>query len=288
MNWYVSVIRETVEHIENHLDDDLTAAAAARRANISTYHFNRMFSAVTGTPLKQYIAGRKLTRATELLRRTDHTVLDIALGLGYRYPEVFSRAFKRQFGMAPARYRQSGVELPGLPKARIVERDIINYRGSLGLSGTCIRRDAGRLAGVASQFRKDSAEARAALTARHEAFILGSRDRAVFVPGIFHTVVRCSGRDDGTYAMFCGRELAGGASAPELASLELPAGWYASFRYRGDMFLIGDAFLRDLYHWILINEAELLPGAIGMLNVYTEPYPETGSVEVLVPLRQPV
>ncbi|MFE1793688.1 helix-turn-helix domain-containing protein, partial [Streptomyces sp. NPDC059525] len=52
-----------------------------------------------------YLLGIRLTRAKELLARTDLPVAGIARRVGYEDPAYFSRLFSRRVGMAPVRFR---------------------------------------------------------------------------------------------------------------------------------------------------------------------------------------
>ena len=105
MNLYVSAIHETIEYIEYNIGESLQLADLSAHAGISDFHFNRIFKTVTGTTLKQYVLGRKLTNALEQLRSTNKSVTEIAMDVGFDYPEVFSRAFKKQFGLSPTNIR---------------------------------------------------------------------------------------------------------------------------------------------------------------------------------------
>jgi AraC family transcriptional regulator len=82
MNYYTQMIAEAVNYIENSIDEKLSLAQLASRAGMSDFHFNRIFKTVSGHTLKQYVLGRKLSRALDRLRQTDRSVLDIALDLG--------------------------------------------------------------------------------------------------------------------------------------------------------------------------------------------------------------
>jgi AraC family transcriptional regulator len=129
MNLYVSVISDTIEYIESSMSHKLTLADLSARVRISDFHFNRIFKTVTGMTLKQYILGRKLAKAAEQLKSTRRSVIDIALGLGFEYPEVFSRAFKNQLGVSPAAFRSL---LPLLLRPK--------HRSSSGTSSTTAAR----------------------------------------------------------------------------------------------------------------------------------------------------
>jgi len=79
LNYYVSVINKTVEYIEDSIGERLTLSELSSKFNISDFHLNRMFKTVTGITLKQYILGRKLTKAMEQLNSTTQPIIDICL-----------------------------------------------------------------------------------------------------------------------------------------------------------------------------------------------------------------
>jgi len=85
-----------------------TVAELARRTGYSVHHFTRLFSAVTGTPPKEYMLGRILTEAARAVIGTDEPLRRIAMRAGFQDYETFSRAFRRRFGVAPIRVRESG------------------------------------------------------------------------------------------------------------------------------------------------------------------------------------
>jgi len=62
---------------------------------------------MVGETPKQYTLRLRLDRAAARLASTTDTVLDIALGTGFRSHEVFTRAFRRRYGKTPVEYRAS-------------------------------------------------------------------------------------------------------------------------------------------------------------------------------------
>lgn len=288
MNFYVSAIRDTVEYIECNLGDSLSLAALSAQAGISDFHFNRMFKTVSGMTLKQYVLGRKLSRACEQIAATDQTVLDIALNLGFEYPEVFSRAFKKQFGIAPTEVRRKRARVQEIKKASIVERDIVNYRGTLALKGNCVFLDERTLCGVFTRADTNAGTFERDLRQRNGAFLAESAENEKFRQDLFYTVVSCGGRENGEYDVFCGKSPVGEASMDGYDSFHVPGGWYVDFSYHGDMFDISDVFIDDLYKWIMVKEAQINPNGIGMLNIYRSDYLENNVVRMLVPIKKPV
>ncbi len=97
-----------IEHIDRHLDEDLDLGALAEVANFSPFHFHRLFRALTGEALGDYVRRRRLEIAAVRLRAQPAVpVLQIALGVGFGSSEAFSRAFRARFGAAPTEYRKS-------------------------------------------------------------------------------------------------------------------------------------------------------------------------------------
>jgi len=288
MNFYVSAIRDTVEYIEHNLGESLSLAALSAQAGISDFHFNRMFKTVSGMTLKQYVLGRKLSRACQQIASTDQTMLDIALNLGFEYPEVFSRAFKKQFGIAPSEVRRKRTCVQEIKKASIVERDIVNYRGTLALKGNCVFLDELSLYGVFTRADTNAETFERDLRQRNGAFLMESAGNAAFRQDLFYTVVSCGGRENGEYDVFCGKSPVGEVSMDGYYSFHVPGGWYVDFSYHGDMFDINDVFIDDLYKWIMVKEAQINPNGIGMLNIYRSDYLENNVVRMLVPIKKPV
>jgi AraC family transcriptional regulator len=91
-----------------HLDANLSLAALAARSGISAFHMHRLFCAAAGETPKQFTLRLRLDSAAALLLGRHDSILDVALSCGFQSHEVFSRAFRRRFGMTPACYRQRG------------------------------------------------------------------------------------------------------------------------------------------------------------------------------------
>jgi len=115
MEWLINM-NNAVNYIESRLCDEISYDQVAQVACCSTYHFQRMFSYITGVPLSEYIRHRRLTLAALELQTSDIKVLDVALKYGYESPEAFSRAFKKLHGIMPISARDTGVQLKVFPK----------------------------------------------------------------------------------------------------------------------------------------------------------------------------
>src|SRR5262245_32825920 len=91
--------------IQDNLDDDLSLERLAKIAHFSPYHFHRIFRALLGEGVHEYVRRLRLESAAQVLRSTGRNVVEVALGAGYGSHEAFSRAFRQRFGVSPSEYR---------------------------------------------------------------------------------------------------------------------------------------------------------------------------------------
>lgn len=115
MEW-IDCMRSALDYIETNLDGDISVKRAAETAASSTFHFQRMFSMLTGMTVADYIRKRRLTLSAQELAAKRCKVIDAALKYGYETPESFSKAFRRLHGITPAQARIPGAELKAFPK----------------------------------------------------------------------------------------------------------------------------------------------------------------------------
>lgn len=94
-----------IAYIEDHLADDLPLAAVAAVANLSPFHFARLFRDATGVPPHRYIIGRRVERAKLLLAATEWSLAAIAHEVGFADGSHLTRHFKRETGVTPRAYR---------------------------------------------------------------------------------------------------------------------------------------------------------------------------------------
>lgn len=79
--------------------------ALAKEVALSRSAFVDRFTAIVGMPPIRYLTAWRLQTARLNLRETHMTIAQLAHSVGYESEEAFSRAFKREFGLAPAQWR---------------------------------------------------------------------------------------------------------------------------------------------------------------------------------------
>jgi AraC family transcriptional regulator len=109
-------LNQTLEHIESRLDQQVDVAELARVAATSEYHLRRMFSALAGMPLSEYVRRRRLTVAGAEVLAGRRSLLEIAVRYGYGSGEAFARAFRAMHGVGPGEARRTGAALVSQPR----------------------------------------------------------------------------------------------------------------------------------------------------------------------------
>lgn len=100
-------LRRVIEAMNESLAEDFSLAKIARVAELSEYHFSRMFKRATGLSPSQYFIRLRMSRARQLLLETDRSIIDVGLEVGYSSPSHFSQVFRREVGVTPSTYRQA-------------------------------------------------------------------------------------------------------------------------------------------------------------------------------------
>lgn len=118
---YYRQIQQAADLIEEHLNRELGIRDIAAAAGFSPFHFQRLFQAISGFTVKEYIRKRRLSEAARLLAETDDSILDIALASGYESQEAFTRAFEGYTGLAPGKFRKDKSPLTALRPIRFLD-----------------------------------------------------------------------------------------------------------------------------------------------------------------------
>jgi AraC family transcriptional regulator len=113
-------IQQTIEYIENHLDEEINIENLAKIASLSPFYYQRLFSRLIKKPVAEYIKLRRMAKATVTLLQKYKRIIDIALDLGFSSHEHFTRTFKDTFGMTPEEYRKNPVTLNRMTKPELL------------------------------------------------------------------------------------------------------------------------------------------------------------------------
>ena len=108
LDHYHARMQRVLDHIDQHLDENLGLAVLSNVAAFSPFHFHRQFTATFGVPVHRYVQLARMKRASHRLAyRGDESVTEIAMDAGYEAPDAFARAFRQRFGQSPSAFRKS-------------------------------------------------------------------------------------------------------------------------------------------------------------------------------------
>jgi len=99
------ILKQVIDYIEEHLAEDLSLSDLAAVANLSPYHFARLFKMSTGLAPHQYVIHRRIERAKLLLSTTNWSLTTIAHAVGCASESHLALHFKRLTGLPPKQYR---------------------------------------------------------------------------------------------------------------------------------------------------------------------------------------
>lgn len=230
----ISELNRLVALVEERLTDDLDVPAVARELATTEDHLRRMFSALAGMPLSEYVRRRRMTvAASDLVGGGD--LLTVAVRYGYGSTEAFARAFRSVHGAGPADVRRDGGPLRSQP----ILRFRLTVEGNTPMDTRIVDKPAFRLVGhavrvpllhqganphiqrhVASFAPEDHARLKALSDAEPAGILAVSAD---IDPD----------RAEGTELTYLHGVAVGGDAPDDLDVIEVPAGTWAVFRTHG-------------------------------------------------------
>jgi AraC-like DNA-binding protein len=100
-----------IRRMHENPDRPWTVAQLAKEAALSRSAFFERFSRTVGVAPMEYLLTWRMALAKNLLRRSEGSIAEVAIRVGYSSASTFSVAFTRQVGMPPTRYVQQQKEL---------------------------------------------------------------------------------------------------------------------------------------------------------------------------------
>jgi two-component system response regulator YesN len=97
-------VRAAIDFMNANLHRKLTPAEIAETVHLSVDRVRQLFSRETGTTLGRYLRHLRLKRAKQLLETTFLSVKEVAARVGISGIGHFTREFKKNYRVTPARY----------------------------------------------------------------------------------------------------------------------------------------------------------------------------------------
>jgi AraC family transcriptional regulator len=101
----IARLRKVEDYVRAHLAENISIERLAELAELSPFHFSRVFKDSTGMTPLQFVIRERMLRARQLIRETSGSLIEIALEVGYTSPSHFAEVFRRTVGMPPSEFR---------------------------------------------------------------------------------------------------------------------------------------------------------------------------------------
>jgi AraC-like DNA-binding protein len=100
-------LRRVAEYVEAHLSSSVDLATLAAVAGLSIHHFAREFKHSVGITPHHYVITKRVERAQDMLARTDLSLSEVALAVGFADQSHLARHFRQMLGTTPGQFRWS-------------------------------------------------------------------------------------------------------------------------------------------------------------------------------------
>ncbi|MEW9699412.1 effector binding domain-containing protein [Paenibacillus sp. SI8] len=282
-------IQNAIEFIENNLQNDVLITDIAAEACFSAFHFQRLFQAISGFSVHEYMRKRRLSEAADLLKATHTSVLDIAISFQYNSQEAFTRAFEGYIGMTPAKFRKSGEA--GCRQTKINFLDYKNKaNGALPMDKPAILQlDATRIIGYEYHTSLSNDQYFAEIPGFYRQF--GSDGLYLRIPDSIAPNmaygISCQFQDDGRFSFVIGEKVQAFVDAVDegFVQMEIPEGKYAEFKAFGAVGRVQE--IRNYIYgtWLPNSNYERSEGPdFEVTDVMNSAYPHDLRIKIYIPI----
>ncbi len=102
---YPRPVVQCMDYIYEHLHERITVADLAEHTGLSESYLSVLFKRETGDAISEYIMGKRIEAAENMLKFSDYSCADIGATLAFSSQSHFIRAFKAHTGLTPKDYR---------------------------------------------------------------------------------------------------------------------------------------------------------------------------------------
>ncbi|MCR4840578.1 MAG: AraC family transcriptional regulator [Lachnospiraceae bacterium] len=152
MKDWIEGFQASIDYIEQNLSEELNIENIAKTAALSSFYYQRIFGAMCGITVGEYIRARRMTLAAQELACSDNKVIDIALKYGYDSPDSFAKAFRNFHGITPAQAKETGASLRSFAPLHIK----ISLEGGNMLNYKIVEKAPFTVVGIKKQFNAET------------------------------------------------------------------------------------------------------------------------------------
>ena len=279
---HYKIIENSLAFIEDHIEEPLSVESVSKNFNMSKFYFHRLFSAIMGCSLSQYILSRRLNSAVTLIQEDRLSLTEIAYQLNFGSQSSFTRAFKRQFKVAPSSLKEQDAAIFPEPIPSVVKRPLKNINGDVVTDFTLTEFDAIRLTGIA--FEVDLASDYKAQIHTHSKMLLETIDETISGP-CFMVYSNCHPNSTRFNALF-GIPYDIQIDKPFYFNVDVPQIFCVKFKYAGDLLDVGDVFKTDFARFLKISKQERDQSDIEIIQVFSSVHHLDSDYHIFTPIKK--
>lgn len=254
---YLRDVQRAVDYIEDHLDTDVTTADVAGVVGLSMWHFHRIFHAVTGATIVEYVRLRRLERAAQALLETKRPIVDIAFDGRFESQEAFTRAFRKSYGMPPGKFRSSGRHLEYLGIHRLTTARLRHLQGGITMEPSIVTKAAFTVVGTEYHGRNENNEV-AALWQSFMPHMHEIHDQVNMHESFGLCVGDVDYKQTGVFRYVAGQQVKEDAAIPDgMLAVTVPEATYAVFTHHGTLETLGQTYDYIYGTWLPTSGREL-------------------------------
>jgi len=103
---YISRINKVMDYIEQNIEQTISLNSIAKVAHFSPFHFHRIFTLLVGETPADFLQRIRIEKAAQQIKvDNSKTISDIAYDCGFSSVSLFSRIFRKHFGITAKQFR---------------------------------------------------------------------------------------------------------------------------------------------------------------------------------------
>lgn len=280
---HYEVIEESLLYIEDNLQQPLSVESISNAFNMSKYYFHRLFSAIMGCSLNQYILSRRLNAAVQSIQNDRLSLTEIALLFNFGTPSSFSRAFKSQYGIAPSSLRKNEKTILPEDIPPVIKRPIKNINGDIVADFTLTNFQPTRISGIAFEVDLARSDFKDVIRS-HSKMLVNSIDETLESPCY---VIYSNCQPNSTkFKALVGIPQNLTINKPNYFSADVQPFFCAKFRYSGDLLDIGNVLISDFARFLKISKQESEESDIELIQMFDNIHSLSSSYHIFVPIKK--
>lgn len=256
MSYYTN-LQKAIDYVEQNLNSDIKLTQAAKIAGYSIPHFYRVFDAIIGGSIMEYVRQRRLSNSKYDLINSNLSITEIAFKNGFKSHEVFTRTFKSSFGVSPKDFRKISVELAPYERINLLDRSREIHQAFI--DPEIVYKEAFQLLGIVSYInRAESIKHGLKLKTQAKFLLIAGSIESRVNPDIFYAIYDYAAEnllkedEDINFNYYCCAEVSDYTTVPDgMVKKIIPASKYAVFNYNiGNGTLNGVKLDMPIYRYI--------------------------------------